>query len=276
MRRTTPASSSATPPGRRSRMCISMMSRSTARSLSRLIGGSAPKSATPPNFNRPKQIAMVVRQLASAIGRQKLRAEVFRQRHPVPPTCTHAASWSRRSAANALTHVPLIEPSFASDRKLAHMAGCCGSRDGEQPPTSAHQRQTTPHGGETSPSCRNCCAERLTARRTPCAALAVAADGLRFANPFMGYACCYQVRRGGSFRVNGYGTRSLCLTGASEELLFSRSKRHDVCDPEVRPSAEQNQQPIRYFFRRMIRSYFGAAIIGICCLGALIGWIFSR
>ena len=198
MRRTTPASSSATPPGRRSRMCISMMSRSTARSLSRLIGGSAPKSATPPNFNRPKQIAMVVRQLASAIGRQKLRAEVFRQRHPVPPTCTHAASWSRRSAANALTHVPLIEPSFASDRKLAHMAGCCGSRDGEQPPTSAHQRQTTPHGGETSPSCRNCCAERLTARRTPCAALAVAADGLRFANPFMGYACCYQVRRGGS------------------------------------------------------------------------------
>jgi len=29
----------------------------------------APKSATPPNFNGPKQIAMVVRQFASAIGR---------------------------------------------------------------------------------------------------------------------------------------------------------------------------------------------------------------
>jgi hypothetical protein len=46
------------------------MNRSAARSIRRLIGGSAPKSATPPNFNRPEQIAMVVRQLASAIGRQ--------------------------------------------------------------------------------------------------------------------------------------------------------------------------------------------------------------
>jgi hypothetical protein len=124
------------------------MNRSAARSISRLIGGSAPKSATPPNFNRPKQIAMVVRQLASAIGRQKFRAEVFRQRHPVLPTCTHAASWSRCPAANALTQVPLIEPSFVSNRKLAHMAGCCGSRDGEQPPTSAHPRRGPPHGGE--------------------------------------------------------------------------------------------------------------------------------
>jgi hypothetical protein len=79
--------------------------------------GGAPKSATPPNFNGPKQIAMVVRQFASAIRRQKFRAEVFRQRHPVLPACTHAASWSRRPAANALTQVSLIERSFASDRK---------------------------------------------------------------------------------------------------------------------------------------------------------------
>jgi hypothetical protein len=70
-------------------------------------GGGAPKSATPPNFNGPKEIAMVVRQFASAIRRQKFRAEVFRQRHPVLPTCTHAASWSRRPAANALTQVQL-------------------------------------------------------------------------------------------------------------------------------------------------------------------------
>ena len=66
--------------------------------------------------------AMVVRQFASAICRQKFRAEVFRQRHPVLPTCTHAASWSGRPAANALSQVPLIKPSFASDRNLAH--GC--------------------------------------------------------------------------------------------------------------------------------------------------------
>ena len=81
-------------------------------------GGGAPKSATPPNFNGPKQIAMVVRQFASAIRRQKFRAEVFRQRHPVLPTCTHAASWSWCPAANALTQVPLMEPSSASDRRL--------------------------------------------------------------------------------------------------------------------------------------------------------------
>jgi hypothetical protein len=42
-------------------------------------GGGAPKSATPPNFNGPKQIAMVVRQFASAIRRQKFRAEVLRE-----------------------------------------------------------------------------------------------------------------------------------------------------------------------------------------------------
>ena len=37
-----------------------------------------------------------------------------------------------RPAANALTQVPLIEPSFVSNWKLAHMAGCYGSRDGEK------------------------------------------------------------------------------------------------------------------------------------------------
>jgi len=127
------------------------------RALSRSSVGGAPKSATPPNFNSPKQIAMVVRQFASAIGRQKLRAEVFRQRHPVPPTCTHAASWSRRSAANALTQVPLIEPSLTSDRKLAHIARCCGSPDGEQPLTSAHQGRGPAAWRRTSPSRRRCC-----------------------------------------------------------------------------------------------------------------------
>jgi len=98
------------------------MAANFAKPLAVRRGGDAPKSATPPNFNSPKQIAMVVRQFASAIGRQKFRAEVLRQCHPVPPTCTHAASWSRRPAADALTQVPLIEPSFASDRKLAHIA----------------------------------------------------------------------------------------------------------------------------------------------------------
>jgi len=38
--------------------------------------------------------------------------------------------------------------SFASNRKLAYMAGCCGSRDGEQPPTSAHQGRGPLHGVE--------------------------------------------------------------------------------------------------------------------------------
>ena len=63
-----------------------------AKAFNRLSGGGAPKSATPPNFNGLKQIAMVVGQFASAIRRQKFRAEVFRQSHPVLPTCTHAAS----------------------------------------------------------------------------------------------------------------------------------------------------------------------------------------
>jgi hypothetical protein len=124
------------------------MAANFAKPLAARRGAGAPKPATPPNFNGLKQIAMVVCQFASAIRRQKFRAEVFRQRHPVLPTCTHAASWSGCPAANALTQVPLIEPSFASNRKLAHMAGCCGSRDGEQPPTSTHQRRSPPDGSE--------------------------------------------------------------------------------------------------------------------------------
>ncbi len=48
----------------------------------------------------------------------------------------------------------------------------------------------------TSRSCQKCCAEGTTAGRRPCAALAVAVDGLRFANPSMGYACCYQGEEG--------------------------------------------------------------------------------
>jgi hypothetical protein len=43
--------------------------RRMAANLAKRLARGAPKSATPPNFNGPKQIAMVVRQFASAIGR---------------------------------------------------------------------------------------------------------------------------------------------------------------------------------------------------------------
>jgi hypothetical protein len=42
----------------------------------------------------------------------------------------------------------LIEPRLASDLKLAHIGGCCGSRDGEQPRTFAHLVQGAADGGE--------------------------------------------------------------------------------------------------------------------------------
>jgi hypothetical protein len=45
------------------------MAANFAKLLAVRRGAGAPKSATPPNFNSPKQIAMVVRQFASAIGR---------------------------------------------------------------------------------------------------------------------------------------------------------------------------------------------------------------
>ena len=53
---------------------------------------------------------MVIRQLTSSIGCQKLRAKVFGQHHPVPPAGAHGASRSRRSAAHALAQVSPMEP----------------------------------------------------------------------------------------------------------------------------------------------------------------------
>src|SRR5271155_6220572 len=70
--------------------------------------GNAPHSELPPRFDGLEYIAVIVRELVSAVRFQKLRAQVLRQHHPVRPTCAHALSWSWRSAANTASRKLLV------------------------------------------------------------------------------------------------------------------------------------------------------------------------
>ena len=81
------------------------------------VDGNAPHAEAPPNFDGSEYVAMVIRELISAVGFQKLRAKIFRQRHPVRPTCAHALSWSRCSVTGSLPpHVRSSSPPIVRRR----------------------------------------------------------------------------------------------------------------------------------------------------------------
>jgi hypothetical protein len=101
----------------------------------------------------------------------------------VPPhTCCELESALRSKRTYAS---PPHRAKLRLDGKLARMAVCCGSREGEQPPTSAHQRRSPPHGGELRQTAGTAAAGRTTARRRPRAGPEMPAGWL-FSNGEMG------------------------------------------------------------------------------------------
>jgi hypothetical protein len=99
------------------------------------VDGNAPHSEAPPNFDGLEYVAMVIRELISAVGFQKLRAKILRQRHPVRPTCAHAQSWSRCSAARALSQLPRLATGQSNGRRAVPLMCTPLGGPWEEPPS---------------------------------------------------------------------------------------------------------------------------------------------